>query len=436
MRNPRNIIIIALCMAILYLPLLLLAVTGESKQTLDGEKDYALPTFKFRSFLDGSFQADFENWFSAKFPLRINMVEAYGSIVGKADGINFSFVSESNSQSEISRINTEKARFPEYVLQGEKVQEPAKYKGNDQVIIGANGYLYENGYINEYLGFSKKYADVGDAELVSRAAALKAIQDALVPRGIAFCVVITPSKASSLPQFIPDWYTAKYNEPPDYSRPYTRFVKALEDEGVFFVDSASVYQEAGLTNTFPKTSTHWSKLAAFETTSAIIAEYERQTGSITKRLAADAILQGTDPPGFGSSETDIFGIVYAGRKTERESAITDNLYYWPNAYVPNKDAPSIPHMLIQGGSFTDDIIYYFTEYEIAADIRKIRYNNAPENGIDWANELNTSFVLLEVNEQFVYNMGGGAPSWGQKDFLVSDKGFNIIDSLYEYLVQR
>ena len=55
--------------------------------------------------------------------------------------------------------------------------------------------------------------------------------------------------------------------------------------------------------------------------------------------------------------------------------------------------------------------------------------------IDWKKEIGrTKFVLLEVNEQFVYNMGGNAPSWGQNDIVILDLGNNIIDSLWNYLM--
>jgi hypothetical protein len=245
-------------------------------------------------------------------------------------------------------------------------------------------------------------------------------------------VVITPSKASSLPLYIPDWYIAKYTPAAGYSRPYTRFLEALIDEGVFFIDSASVCKSAGLTNTFPKTSTHWTKPVAFEICLRVIAEYERQTGKQIKRLASNGILRGENPPGFGSAEDDIFGIVYAGKTNELKNAIRDDFYYWPDAYTANETAPSIPRLFIQGGSFADDIIYYFTEYGIAGDLRRIRYNNAGA-GVDWDNELITNFVILERNEQFVYHLGGSAPAFGQKDFLAQSASANIIDSLYEFL---
>jgi len=188
----------------------------------------------------------------------------------------------------------------------------------------------------------------------------------------------------------------------------------------------------GMTNTFPKTGIHWNRLAAFETCVAIIDEYERQTGTEVKHLAADEIRFGKNPPG---AEQDIFGIVYSGKKKEMENAIIDDRYYWHDAYTAYPSRPAIPHMTIQGGSFTGDFHHFFGSYGITAGMTAYYYNNGGDMNINWKREINqTSFVLLEVNEQFVYNMGGNAPSWGQNDIVILDFGPNIIDSLWEYLV--
>ena len=323
-------------------------------------------------------------------------------------------------------------RFPEYTIEPEILRDPDGYRGTEHVVIGKNGCLYENGYINEYLGYAPKYVKVTDAQLAARVSVLREIQDALAAKNIAFCVAISPSKASAMPGYIPDWYMEE-NAPltPGYVRPYTRFVKLLEGNGVYFVDSAGLYKSLGLTNTFPKTGIHWNRVAAFETCVAVIAEYERQTGAEIRRLATDKIMRGYNPV---ASEQDIFGIVYSGKRKEMDNAIIDPWYYWPDVYVPDAGKPAIPHMTIQGGSFTGDFHHYFGGYGIAAGISAYYYNNGGNVDIDWESEIaKTKFVLLEVNEQFVYNMGGNAPSWGGNDIAVLGLGPNIVDSLWEYL---
>jgi hypothetical protein len=406
----KNTTFVVLSLIILTLPATLLAAYGEPGQTFAGEADYQRPVYSVGAFLSGSFQDDYDNWFSTKYPQRAAMVEAYGALEAWTDTISLDF------------------------RQGEAAAEEQGYRGNDQVVVGKEGYLYENGYINEYFGFARRYADTTDEQLEARVAVLRAIQEKLARAGVAFCVVITPSKAAFLPQYIPEWYLAKHIVAPEYVRPYHRFTEMLAREGVFFIDSASVYKETGLVEIFPKTGTHWTKLAAFDTTVAIIKEYERQKGSKTRSIAYDMVWQSSAPPGFGTSEQDIFGVAYAGRSNEEANAIIDSAYFYPDVYATYENEPAIPHMILQGGSFNDDIIYYLSEYSIASSITEFRYNNSEDTDIDWETLIGqTDFVVLETNEQFVYNMGGSAPAWGISDFLASEPGENIIDSLYKYL---
>jgi hypothetical protein len=228
-------------------------------------------------------------------------------------------------------------RFPDYIRPKEELRDPEGFRGDEWIVVGKNGCLYENGYINEYLGYAQKYIDVTDRDLYYRVDVLKDIQVELEARGVAFCVVITPSKAAAMPAYIPDWYKGQNKTLTDnYVRPYVRFVKMLEEAGVYFVDSSSLYKSIGLTNTFPKTGIHWNRLAAYETSIAVSAEYERQTGKETKHIKSDGVLFGKNPQ---ASEQDIFGIIYGSHKNELPNAIIDERYFWPDAYVSNTSKP-------------------------------------------------------------------------------------------------
>ena len=317
--------------------------------------------------------------------------------------------------------------YPEYILPESALVEPDGFLGTDVVIVGKDGYLYEPWYINEYFGYDYAYAYTDDEDILRRVNILKFIQKELAKRNIAFCVAISPSKASAMPQFIPDFYTdARYAVYDDYVRPYVRFVKMLREHGVYFVDSASLFKQIGMTNTFAKTGTHWNKIASFETTIAIMDEFERQTGRKIQRLVFDQIIKKTTPPPFFANEQDIFNIGYAGNRQEMRSAIVDEYYYWHDLYLDVESSDDkIGHTIIQGGSFSGDFVYYFKDKKLATSVTAYYYNNNGKVDVDWGKELGKAeFVLLEVNEQHVYNMGGGVPG---------DTTTNIIDSLYYWL---
>jgi hypothetical protein len=218
-------------------------------------------------------------------------------------------------------------------------------------------------------------------------------------------------------------------------RPYERFRDFLSGNGVYHIDSAVLYPDLNLTDIFPKTSTHWTKQAAFEMTRQLIDEFKNQSGIAVKQLRYDRLISTPEPPGFGNSETDIFGIVYAGRSSELANAIRDEAYYWPDAYVDDESLPTLGGVLIQGGSFADDISYYLEEYGIADSVKGIRYNNSGDvSAIDWEAELiGVDYVILEINEQFVHNIGGSGPVFGLPDFTGVSPSENIIESLAGYL---
>ena len=317
--------------------------------------------------------------------------------------------------------------YPEYILPESALAEPDGFLGIEAVVVGKDGYLYEPWYINEYFGYDYAYVYTDEGDISRRTDILKFIQTELAKRDIAFCVAISPSKASAMPQFIPDFYTdAHYPLDGGYVRPYVRFIKMLKEKQIYFVDSAALYKEIGLTNTFAKTGTHWNKLASFETTAAVIDVFERQTGRKIQRLVFDEIIKKPTPPPFLANEQDIFNIGYAGNRQEMREAIVDEYYYWPNVYLDAETgAGRLGHTIIQGGSFSADFVYYFKDKKIASGVTSYYYNNNGKVDVDWEKEIGRAeFVLFEVNEQHVYNMGGGDPN---------DTSTNIIDSLYYWL---
>ena len=450
--NVKALVMGAVFLVMICVPALLLPLFGAHSGVLYGEKEENPTSLSLASWTDDSFQNDFGGWFSQNFPGRVKFVELYNSISENKNSVNLCslFGLTAAPAQRAGADNTQPAsaagqttateapapavepKYPEYVLQPEPLIEPTGFLGSATVIMGKSGCLFENGYINELYGYSPKYADETDAQLQARVAELKAIQSALLARGCQCMVVITPSKASMMTQYIPDWYMAKFTPAPDYVRPYIRFMQFLADASVNFIDSETVYKSVGLTDAFCKTGTHWNKMAAFETVSAMISEYETLVGHNTEELKSFGVLKSPDPPGFGNPEQDIFNLLYTGRS--KAGAIVDQWYYYPDVSpVIGPDRPQIGKTIIQGGSFTGDMIYYLGNYNICSDITSYFYNNNDDTNIDWAGVLNgAALYVMEVNEQFVYGMGGNIPDWST-DGQTPDEGNNIIDSLYDYL---
>lgn len=320
---------------------------------------------------------------------------------------------------------------PCYAMNEEVLVDPYGYKGTDTVIVGKNGCLFINAYINEYFGLTQQYRLCTDEQLLERVKVLREMQDILLRRNKAMVVVITPSKVSFMKDYVPDWYLKQYSIQSAYIRPYYRFKKFLKDQGVNFLDSQDIFREAGLQNVFPKTSIHWNKLASFEVFKKIIAEYERQSGQTIPHVLANDVLVSKAPPGFGNDEMDIYDLAYSA--VDKTGSIVDELYYSPDVFLEVTPDAVRPNVLLQGGSFRDDFVYYFTKYEVGSVFCNYNYNYIDKSDDLRAEFEKADFIVLEINEQFVHNMGGLIPSFAQ-DHLVRENNHNIIDLMYNSLI--
>jgi len=164
----------------------------------------------------------------------------------------------------------------------------------------------------------------------------------------------------------------------------------------------------------------------------VVSDHERQRGFQVQRIIAVSIISSPTP--IHGNEQDIFGALYMGRNREHlDSAIIDERYYAHDIYLEPGGKPKIGRTIIQGGSFTGELGRFF--WQLADSVHGIYYNNGGDlDSINWGRELrNTDFILLEVNEQFVYNMGGNAPQWAENDINILPLGPNLIEDLWEYL---
>ena len=456
---------------IIFLPLALITFSGAEDGSLSYEQSYELPELNMASYADASFQKNFEGWFSTHYAFRPNIVLAYNQL--KYDIDSFSLGGEANMTDDISAVDTDMISNPAddaqvtdengddapansltptlldtnplYAdinkLRVERVmKELTGYKGTNTVYIGKSGYLYENGYINEYYGYSSMYRDCTYEDVKANVDKLLYIQKRLEEMGIAFVFVTTPSKASQYPDAIPDWYTSMNIIPEGYVRPYDNLIEILKDSGLNYIDSAALYEEVGLQETFPKTGIHWNKLASYETSAAILDMYEELTGDNIMKMATKGILSSTNPPGFGNPEQDIYGAVYSS--ISKSESVVDDLYYWHDAYTERAREGTTKRLkvLIQGGSFAHDILHYYSTLKIATKVTRCYYNSFPNEKVnpytknsEWGKMLkDMDLVVFEVNEQFVRSMGANAPYWAN-DKIGYEIGRSIYDSLIQYL---
>ncbi|MBR2622200.1 MAG: hypothetical protein IKC97_07470, partial [Clostridia bacterium] len=338
------------------------------------------------------------------------------------------------------------------LLQGDPV-EPKGFKGNSRVWIGKSGYLYEQTYIDEYMGYSFPYNYVTDSGLQETVNKLEYIQKELEKRGITMLYIITPSKAGAYSAYIPDHYKNSHVAKPGYVRPVDRLRTMLANSSINYLDSTEYYKEIGLLVTFPKTGIHWNAPASTEATAKLISMYQQLSGKTSVTIKTTGVNSFDEPPSSVNNEQDIFKILYnMVDASYRDTAIKDDQYYAPTVEVLNPNADKI-NVLVQGGSFAHSIVHYLDSYGIA-NVSQIYYTGqntktgsisasdpwqkGPEAWEYWLKD--KDLVILEANEQQIRSgHKTSSQSWyeaagyGRVDGDITI-GHNVVyDSLYEYL---
>jgi alginate O-acetyltransferase complex protein AlgJ len=129
------------------------------------------------------------------------------------------------------------------------------------VLIGKENWLFEKVYI-DWFNEPKTCQDEGEVRRL--VAQIKTLQETLSARGKAFLFVISPSKVSLYPEYIPE-QCFKPKAQADDRNFAAEFRKQLAESGVTFVDGTEVLRRWKKPNeyVFAPLGTHWSHYGCF-----------------------------------------------------------------------------------------------------------------------------------------------------------------------------
>lgn len=122
------------------------------------------------------------------------------------------------------------------------------------VVVGKDDYLYEENYINTYLG--KDF--IGEDKIIEKVEKLRIISDTLKNKGIDLIVLLAPGKGSFYPEFIPE----NYHPTNRTTTNYEIYQKEISKAGIHLLDFHTWFRKMKNTSPyplFPKTGIHWSK---------------------------------------------------------------------------------------------------------------------------------------------------------------------------------
>ncbi|MFM2017456.1 MAG: hypothetical protein RL007_1112 [Bacteroidota bacterium] len=260
------------------------------------------PQLSDTSWLDGSFQTDFEVWYKYNFGFRNTFVRF-------------------NNQINYTVFDTCIA---------------------SDMVVGKNGFLFYRNYLTAYCG--QDYS--GDEYISLNAAKIKELQDTLHKHDITLIVALAPGPASFFPEFVPDDYSLKSGV-----TTYSRLTSILKNSGVDFIDFNKWFSIMKGSSSYPLytlSGTHWSCFGAALAADSLVkyVEAKRAIQLPTLEKSGLEISQSLRLP-----DNDIYAVANLW-----QDYIPQTVAYPKWQYVASGSEPPL-NLLAVGDSYFDVILY-------------------------------------------------------------------------------
>jgi len=365
-------LIIALAVLLLFIPEVQMKFHLVSETPLVGVvDDVSRPTLTRGTWFDGSFQTVFTEWFEHRFGFRSYLI--------KTD----------------NEINW-------------RLFDSVSAKTHTRLVRGLGSYLFEYAYIDEYV----RRPFISDEILHTRAEQLARAYRLLKNQGIAFLFVISPSKASIYPEYIPPAY--RLDENIEQRRAYDRFLLLLDELSVPYVDGHAILAEVkaqGIYPVFAKGGTHWNYYSACVVVDGIIKELEVQNYTIYRHTQCDPPMVDTTPIGTDKDLEELLNLW--------DASSFQSLAPHPSLVVKKPRDDHEPRILFVGDSFShtlrrimngrttnhSELLYYFERRMVYDDgVESSRTDDVRDVERNFGN---TDAVIVEINESSIEEIGFG-----------------------------
>ena len=321
------------------------------------------PQLTIDSWISGKYQEQFTNWFSQRFGLREIFVRLNNQIY--------------------------------YILFDKS------YMYNQSIIIGKQKQLYEREYIDDY---TKHVVPMTPVQMNNLVEQIAEVQNLFKKHGVPFLVLITPSKAYTYPEYIPNSF---FYNPISQQRNYDLILPLLDQYKVNYIDGQGITLEAKKTVTYPlfcQGGTHWNYLGAYYTIVPLITKIEALTRKSIPHIQCSKVQVDTNPTGWDKDLASLLNL-----------AILPSNYISPHPVFRTTGSKGSyeNNIVFIGGSFTEVIIDILLENKIFNRIDyyyyyKINHSVYPKNkensiydvnNINWNTDfLKKDAIVLEINE--------------------------------------
>lgn len=278
-----------------------------------------------------------------------------------------------------------------------------------KIILGKNKQLFEEQYIDVY-----NRLDVPPVRVLEdKVAGIKKLQDLLKRRNVEFLLVLTPSKATVYPEYIPEKYILRGNLAKKDI--YQLIMPILKRYGVNVVDGRAQFldlKKQGVTGLFPSSGTHWSLYGGYRFATALIGCMEQALGRRLVRIESKQTIVSGEPIELDKDVARLGNILFT------RSLFTE--YRYPVTGPDSGSGAYRPDILLVGSSFCWNILYYLDMNNTCSRINFYYYFNTDysypgkrkgmidRDGVNWERDvLSRDIVIIETNESQIREAGFG-----------------------------
>jgi hypothetical protein len=216
-KNWFKIGFLAIILLTLFVPLKRNVLFFIKERPLFGSYEFSEePTFSLNDWFSGGFQEKYSNYFNSSFGFRNSLVRIF-------------------NQTQYSLFKKTSAKDTQ---------------------IGRENYLFEGGYIRDYMG----YNFIGEDKITAQLQKIKVIQEELKQDSISLFVAFAPGKASYFPGYFPSKYDTEKKTISNYLY-YTQKCKELDLNYIDFNSMFMKHKTQSDVPIFPKGGIHWGEYA-------------------------------------------------------------------------------------------------------------------------------------------------------------------------------
>jgi hypothetical protein len=278
-----------------------------------------------------------------------------------------------------------------------------------KIVLGKDHYLYEKAYIDAYNGVDAIAPEILEEKITS----LKELQEKAEKKGVAFILLIAPSKASVYPEFIPERYLLKKESRKTTN--YEQLIPLLDAYGINYFDANAFLIEQKKErpyDVFSRGGTHWNYYTACFVSKEFVEMLERIAEINLVNVSCDSVVVDTKATGTDRDLTDLTNLI-------DDSAIDGEIAH-PIFHVSAKEGEQAPDILFVGDSFMHTILAIMEHGPMYKSRDLYYYYNTafkkPENtavpinrdAIDWERDIfSKDIIVIEVSQTGIPELGFG-----------------------------